>query len=348
MPMCTGPVLRTYILLFVSLLLTLSGCRKQTMTGPVETDKVIPRSSLSKPRSSVEMPGPVLGTVLTSAPTSLIVSGVFPEITVLELNSFKTQAFYSGHTGMVYGLAMSGDGRLLVSGGTDKTVRGWSLADKKQVLNLTGHTMGILSVDCSKDGRFAVSGSRDCTARVWDLHLSKEVACLSGRERVHTVVFSPDSHLIAMGGESNEIYMYEVGSWKEKAILKGHTSLIKALAFSPDGTLLLSGSWDKSVRLWNVATSTLVKEMSNLDDHVTPHSGDEGIFAVAWVADGSGFYASGNFGRIYEVDARTYQVKAQWQAHTQAVRRLLCTEDGNTLISAGLNEVKSWNIPFHI
>jgi WD40 repeat protein len=75
----------------------------------------------------------------------------------------------TGHTYAVYAVAVTPDGRQVVSGSWDDTVRVWDLASGQPVRTLTGHTGAVDAVAVTPDGRQVVSGSSDHTVRVWDL-----------------------------------------------------------------------------------------------------------------------------------------------------------------------------------
>jgi WD40 repeat protein len=75
-----------------------------------------------------------------------------------------------GHRGNLAALAISADGRWIVSGAYDRTVRVWDVEKRtERHVFETGHTSGVQSVDISRDGRFVVSGSFDSTLRLWRL-----------------------------------------------------------------------------------------------------------------------------------------------------------------------------------
>jgi WD40 repeat protein len=74
----------------------------------------------------------------------------------------------AGHSGPVIAVAFSIDGRRLVSGGNDKTIKVWDAAMGTELLTLRGHRDGVTCVAFSRDGRLLISGSRDKTIRLWD------------------------------------------------------------------------------------------------------------------------------------------------------------------------------------
>ena len=74
----------------------------------------------------------------------------------------------------------SPDGKFVVSGAGDNTIKLWNLEDQKEVFTLSGHSERVCSVCFSPDGKFIASGSDDMTIKVWNLQKQKEVSILSG------------------------------------------------------------------------------------------------------------------------------------------------------------------------
>ncbi|KAL0945101.1 hypothetical protein HGRIS_004254 [Hohenbuehelia grisea] len=186
-----------------------------------------------------------------------------------------------GHTDGVTSVAFSADGRRIVSGSCDTTVRVWDSSTGHPAMPpLEGHTDRVTSVAFSPDGRHIVSGSWDETIRVWDA--STGHAAMSPLEGhagwVSSVAFSPDGRHIVSGSEDKTIRVWDTSTGHAAMPpLEGHTSPVNSVAFSPDGSHIASGSADKAIRVWDASTG-----------HVTilPREGhDETITSVAGSRD---------------------------------------------------------------
>jgi WD40 repeat protein len=177
----------------------------------------------------------------------------------------------TGHEGRVTSVAFSPDGRWLATGSWDQTIGLWELSTVPDAgvpegirVNgprmLGGHEGPVTSVAFSPDGRWLASGGGgwEDTARLWDL---STLPAPSGTEAPGSVV-EPQVRL-----------------------LRGHTSAISSVAFSPDGRWLVTGSLDDTARVWDLLA--LVSEDANLAaDPVVLHGHGDNVTAVAFSPDG--------------------------------------------------------------
>jgi WD40 repeat protein len=104
-------------------------------------------------------------------------------VRVWDLATGRRKCGGSGATRIrVLSVAVTPDGKYVVSGSWDKTVRLWELATGQEVRRFTGHENWVLSVAVTPDGKYVVSGSWDKTVRLWDLATGKEVRRFTGHE----------------------------------------------------------------------------------------------------------------------------------------------------------------------
>jgi WD40 repeat protein len=156
---------------------------------------------------------------------------------------------------MNYGpsVAFGPDGRWAVAGCADKTVRVWNLADRSEATVFRGHQAFVTSVAVLPGDRIA---SQDITGsvRVWERATGREVRTFQVREGFFTqdMAVSPDGTRLAVPS-GNEVRVFDLDSGRVALTLRGHAGTVSTVAFTPDGSRLLSGSYDTTIRLWDTA-----------------------------------------------------------------------------------------------
>ena len=128
-----------------------------------------------------------------------------------------------------------------------------------------GHMALIRKIAVTKDGRYIVSASDDKTIRVWNSATGQETRKIlgqigdGGEGMIYAIALSPDDRWLAVGGfladnpkDGSAIRLYDFATGRIKAILKSHENVVQDLAFPPDGRYLVSGSQDKTVRVWEM------------------------------------------------------------------------------------------------
>ena len=244
--------------------------------------------------------------------------------------------FQTGHSEYVFSVNFSPDGKYIVSGSDDDTVKLWEVESGKEIRTFTSHTDNVSSVSFSPDGKYIASGSWYGTIKLWEVESGKEIRTFSGHTSyVTSVSFSPDGKYIASGSGDDTVKLWEVESGKEIRTLTGHTSVIKSVSFSPDGKYLASGSRDATVKLWEVEGG---KEIRTLTGHT------DDVNSVSFSPDGK-YVISGSWDRtvkLWEVDSgkeiRTF-------GHTYYVTSVSFSPDGKYIASGSWDRtIKLWEV----
>jgi hypothetical protein len=111
-----------------------------------------------------------------------------------------------GHSGQVYRLALSGNERIVASGGEDGTIRLWELSAGQPLASFEAHTSGVLGVALNEDGRLMASGGLDGSVRLWDTSAERPIATLRGHAGViRDLAMSNDGRLVASGSQDGTL-----------------------------------------------------------------------------------------------------------------------------------------------
>lgn len=222
-----------------------------------------------------------------------------------------------GHSDTVTSVSWSPDGTQLVSGSRDSTARLWQVANENNTLTYNGHHAAVLSVAWSPSGRFLASGGEDKTVQVWDTQGNMQrdfrnlgavvssiiwtaaggrllVGTLGGggyelflstgtgtriafRTIIHVLAISPNGQFLAAALENGSVAITELQAPHKVKAFHVHTAAVLALAWSPDSTMLASGSIDATAQVFDVATGHV--------EHSLPHGG--AVNSVAWEPTGT-------------------------------------------------------------
>ena len=198
-----------------------------------------------------------------------------------------------GHYFDMNTLAYAPDGQTIATGGDDGKVKVWSTHSGFCFVTFSEHSAPISAVSFAKHGHVLFSASLDGTLRAYDLVRYRNFRTFTSPTPVQfsCLAVDPSGEVVAAGStDSFEVFLWSVQTGKLLDILAGHTGPISSLAFSPSGAnQLVSGSWDRTVRVWNVFGRSHAVE---------PFSLNSDVLAVACRPDGKELAASTLDGQI--------------------------------------------------
>ena len=245
---------------------------------------------------------------------------------------------FEGHMGRVQSVAFSPDGRSILSGSGDKTLKLWDPATGRCVRTFEGHLVDVLSVAFSPDGRYVVSGSDFIILKIWDAATGRSLRENYGGvdEPVFSVSFSPDGRQVLSG--SGFLMLWDVQTDKCLRLFDGHSIGIRSVSFSPDGRFALS-AYEKMFKLWVIRESSSRKPLRIFKEHTDDVSSlafsPNGCFALSGSED--------NTLKLWEVS--TGRCLRTFEGHEKSVNSVSFSPDGRFALSGSSDErIKLWDI----
>jgi hypothetical protein len=240
---------------------------------------------------------------------------------------------FTGHTDSVWAVTFAPDGRRVLSGAMDGTIRLWERDTGRELRCLKGHTEGVTGIAFAGDGLRALSSSLDGTVRLWDVE-GQELRRFEGhRGRVLSVALTPDGRQAVSGGEDQTVRWWDLATGKELACFPEQQGWVHSLAVAPDGLQILVGSTD--LRLLELATG---RPLRRLQGHTAA------IRCLAFSPDGLRAVSGGEDRTLHLWDLGRGDSRRCLTGHADWVRGVAFSPDGRCLLSGSDDEtVRLWD-----
>jgi serine/threonine protein kinase len=205
-----------------------------------------------------------------------------------------------------------------------------------ELRRFTGHTDAVWSVALAADGKRAVSGGKDQVPRLWDVDSGDLVASLPEQpQQIRAVSIAPNGRLLALAVGAG-IRLLEIEGGQEVVRCTGHTDIVRAVAFTPDGQRLLSCSDDRTARVWDARSGRELLRFAR-------HRGSVSSLAVS--ADGEQVVTGGRDSRVRLWGVRNGRELAEFTAHAGQVLAVALARSGRYAVSAHFDTLlRLWDV----
>lgn len=253
-----------------------------------------------------------------------------------------TRSIFKETFSQILAIAFSPDGEYLVASDISYDIHVWRGAETQPFRTLNARDGWCWAIAISPNSRI-LAGSANGVIHLWNLSTGEPLGELQESEgRVFSLTFSPDGLYLASGSEDHQIRVWDIRTRTLVWQLSGHTDEVRSVAFAPQqyqdpndahrrlppspsyGHQLISGSYDGTLRLWDLTTGTCIDTWS---------AEVGAILSVAFSPDGQLLASSGQDHTIRVWDVATRQCRHILRGHQQQVRTVTFSPKGRILAS---------------
>lgn len=198
-------------------------------------------------------------------------SSALGQLSVWEWQSESHILKQQGHFDSMNALTYSPSGDRIITCADDGKIKVWDTTSGFCVVTFTEHTSGVTACEFAKRGNVLFTASLDGSVRAFDLIRYRCFRTFTAPKRLSfsSLAVDPSGEVVAAGSlDDFDVHIWSVQTGQLLDQLSGHEGPVSSLAFAPNGGSLVSGSWDRTVRIWSVFGRTQTSEPLQLQADV--------------------------------------------------------------------------------
>ena len=266
-----------------------------------------------------------------------LMAAVLREGNVVELQTTKNTLSLAGHSGPVISASFNADGTRLATCSRDQTIRVWNTQSGGLVRKLAGHEWQVTSAAFVPGTTLIATASWDHTVRLWDLATTHAIRSIPAHSSsVLCMAIDAKRDRFATGAHDGTIKLWRLNDFRCTQTIQAHRQPVQDVAFSIDGTQLVSASWDRTARVHDLTAEG--REPVILGGH------SDLVLASQFAPDGKRLFTGSRDNTIRVWQASTGQLLDVIEGHDDHIHTIRFHPDGQTFASAGHKSVRLWSL----
>jgi WD40 repeat protein len=244
-------------------------------------------------------------------------------------------ALLDGHGDWVSSASFSPDGNFIVTTSWDHKAQLWNRKGEK--LHTLPHKCAVERAAFSPDSKVLVTGCDDGTVKAWHTQTGEPFLDLPGHTaRVTAIAFNPiDNERLLTASLDGTAFVQRLVKGVEPIRLVGHTDGLTNGRFSPDGSMVVTASWDCTARVWEASSGKEIVALKHSDTVWDAAFSPDSKFVVTACGDGSA--------RVWE--ARSGKQLAELREHTGDVNSAAFSPDGQFIVTTSVDHTaRIWKV----
>lgn len=184
------------------------------------------------------------------------------------------------HAGEVRILALAPDGKTVISGSQDNTVKIWSFPEGNLLATLPAHVDDVNGLAIAPDGRTLVTIAAD-TLRLWSIPDGRLMSMMDGHtDTIRAVAIAPDGKWMVTGGDDKTIRFWSFPDGKLLKIVEGQDEPVKSLVIAPNGKVVAARGQERGLKFWLAPEGRLLMTLGRYSSNVCAIAPDSQTVAI--------------------------------------------------------------------